>query len=91
MKKLIILILMIGFLMFCQEGEKGGINLYEGKLIEVKYTATGGLGGFEAWTLTFEDGQVYTIHSQLLAGYKIGDMYTIYQNRDGYLRARTGK
>lgn len=88
MKKIIILILMIGFLMFCQEGEKGGINLYEGKLMKVQYTATGGLGGFETWTLTFEDGQIFTIHKQPKKGFEIGEIHAIYENRDGYLRIR---
>ena len=78
---------MIGCLMFCQKP----VDLYTGTLSNVEYIQSGGWGSSEAWTLTFEDGQVYTIHSQLLAGYKIGDMYTIYQNRDGYLRARAGK
>ena len=87
MKKLIILILMIGCLLCCQKP----VDMYTGILNNVEYSPKSSWGGMDSWTLTFEDGQVYTIHSQLLAGFKIGNTYTIYTCSQGYLRVRQGR
>ena len=84
MKRFVLLFLLISCLLcFCKQ-----IDLYTGVLICVDYTVSEGFGRTESWTLRFEDSQVYTIHAQPLSGFKIGETYNIYRNRDKYLRAR---
>lgn len=84
MKKIIILILIVGCLLSCQKP----VDLYTGRLIKVEYSSTGGLAILENWVLTFIDGQIWAIHKQPKTGFKLGQIYTIYENKDGYLRAK---
>ena len=84
MEKLVILILMIGCLLCCQEP----IDIYTGTLSGVEYSLSHERRISEVWTLTFEDGRIYTIRKQPLEGLKIGSSLTIYQNVNGFLRAK---
>lgn len=84
MKKVIILILMVGFLLCCQDP----VDLYTGRLIKVEYSST---WVQNSWVLTFIDGQIWAIHKQPKRGFKLGQIYTIYENKDGYLRAKRGR
>jgi len=88
MKKFILLVLIIGCLLYCHKPA----DLYTGTLSGVEYIMSHGWGSSESWTLTFEDGQIYTIHKQPLEGFKVGELYTVYSTEmEGYLRARRGK
>jgi len=81
MKKITILILMVGCLMFCQEP----VDLYSGRLVKVEFSSS---FNSEVWMLTFIDGQIFSISKQPRMGFKLGAVYTIYENKDGYLRAK---
>ena len=86
MKKTMLLVLMVGCLLSCHTP----VDLYTGRLNKVEYFSVGGWGSFESWVLTFEDGQIFTIKEQPRMGFRIGDVYIIYENKDGYYRVKKG-
>lgn len=82
MKKIILFLIFV-FLFSCQNP----IDLYIGKLIKVEFSES---TFADSWTLTFEDGQVWTIHEQPKNGFRLGEIHIIYENKNGYLRAKRG-
>ena len=81
MKK-IFWILTLAFLFSCTQQP---VDLYTGRLIKVEFNSS---FNSNQWMLTFIDGQIWTIHKQPSMGFKLGAVYTIYENRDGWLRAK---
>ncbi len=81
MKKITILFLMIACFMCCQDP----VDLYTGRLVKVEFSSS---FNSEQWMLTFVDGQIFSISKQPRMGFKLGAIYIIYENKDGYLRAR---